>query len=51
MQALDITLGCSPKLENKTILLKMPYILATERGNINLEVTRKLPPYWLAFIL
>jgi hypothetical protein len=38
-------------LRNGTLLLKTSYILVAGYGKIKLELSWKLPPYWLAFIV
>lgn len=39
-----------PVHDGGTLLLKTTYALATEHGDIKLELTREIPPRWLAFI-
>lgn len=40
----------SSELDGKTLLLKTPHTGVIEHGEISLEVTWKLHPYWLSFI-
>lgn len=41
MQAIPVTLGCFPKLDDLTLLLKIPYTLNTGLG-VELELTWNL---------
>jgi hypothetical protein len=43
-QAIDSVLEFIPSLNGKTVLLETPYISGAGSREINLELTRKLPP-------
>lgn len=48
---LVVIFGCSPEMNDQTLLLKTLQTLVKERREIKLELTRKIPPSWLAFII
>lgn len=50
IQTVAIALGCPPKLDGKTQLLKTPYTLVTEQEEIKLALTKKLSPYWVTYL-
>lgn len=42
-QAIAATGGCPPDLDDKTLLLKIPYALVTEHTEIKLKLSCDLP--------
>ena len=51
IQTVAIALGCPPKFDGKTQVLKTPpYTLVTGQEEIKLALTKKLPPYWVTFL-
>lgn len=49
-QAIANSLGYSPELYAKCLLLKPPYTIVIVSGEIKLVFTLTLHPYWLVFI-
>lgn len=48
---LVVVLGCSSEMNDQTLLLKTLQTLVKEHREIKLELTRKMPPSWLVFIV
>lgn len=46
---LTLLLAWSPQLDGNSLLLKAQHTVVAGHGEINLELTCKLPPYWTAF--
>lgn len=51
MQAIVVGIGCLPEVEGKDPLLKSPHNADTGLREIKLEMTSKIPPYRVAFIV
>lgn len=51
MQVNATALGCPLELDGKTLLLKIPHTLVKGYREIKMILNRKLPHYWLAFIV
>lgn len=48
MQAIGFALDCLPGLGGESLMLKMPYTLATGHGEIRQVLSKRLPPCSLA---
>lgn len=51
LQGIAFVFDYLSELDGKILLLKTPYIGATEHGKIKLVLTSKLHPYWLASVV